>query len=105
MEEWKAAKLVEEEKAQVMEAEAAKTDRTGWFKQTGWLEHLAKRNRAHLAHGIRRSNKTEPKLKQAARMVELLVERSVAGLWTLARETRRWLRSAQQHEIDQRPLA
>jgi hypothetical protein len=40
-----------------------------------------------------------------ARVVELLVEQSVAGLSTLVRETKRWLRSAQREEIDQRPLA
>ena len=105
IEEWKKTKQVQEEVAQVMDVEAAKTDRTGWFKRTGWLEHLAKRNLAHLAYGIRLPGNNEPKLKQAAKVVELLVERSVTGLSTLARETRRWLKSAQQHEIDQRPLA
>ena len=32
-----------EEELQVF-SEAAKTDKTGWFKRTGWLEHFAKRN-------------------------------------------------------------
>lgn len=88
-----------------MDAEAAKTDRTGWFNRTGWLAHLAKRNRVHLAHAIRLPDRNETKLQQAAKVVELLVERSVCGLSTLARETRRWLRSAQREEIDQRPIA
>lgn len=39
---WEEAKKREEEKAQVMDAEAAKTNKTGWFKRPGWLEHLAK---------------------------------------------------------------
>lgn len=34
----------------------------------------------------------------------MLIERSVAGLSTLARETRRWLKSAKREEIDQRPM-
>ena len=102
--EWKKTEKKQEREMQVMDAEAAKTDRTGWFNRTGWLEHLAKRNRIHLAHAIRLPKGNEPKLKQAARIVELLVERSVAGLSTLARETRRWLRSAKLEEIDRRPL-
>lgn len=102
---WKETKKSQEEKAQTMDVEAAKTDKTGWFKRTGWLEHLATRNRVHLAHQIRLPDRNEVKLQQAAKLVELLIERSVAGLSTLARETRRWLKSAQQHEIDQRPIA
>jgi superfamily II DNA helicase RecQ len=103
--EWGETEIKHEKKMQVMDADAAKTDRTGWFIRTGWLQHLAKRNRVHLAHAIKLPNRNEPKLKQAARVVELLIERSVAGLSTLARETRRWLRSAQREEIDQRPIA
>jgi superfamily II DNA helicase RecQ len=102
---WSETKLLEEEKAQIMDAEAAKTDKTGWFKRTGWLEHLAKRNRMHLAHQIRLPDANETKLKQAAELTELLVNRSVKGLLTLAHETRRWLKSAKQNEIDQRPMA
>ncbi|PVH90514.1 hypothetical protein DM02DRAFT_734545 [Periconia macrospinosa] len=89
---WRETKRVEEEKAQIMDAEAAKQDKTGWFSRTGWLEHLAKRNYMHLAHAAAMPTRDEPKLKQARRLVELLVERSVTGLSTLARETRRWLR-------------
>ena len=33
-----------------MDAEVAKTDKTGWFKQTGWLEHFADCNLIYLAH-------------------------------------------------------
>ena len=102
---WRATQQTHNEQAQVMEAEAAKTDRTGWFKRTGWLEHFAERNLTHLAHQARMPDRSEVKLKQAAELVEALMERSVAGLSTLARQTRRWLRSAQQTEVDQRPLA
>ena len=38
-----------EEELQTLE-EAAKTDKTGWFKRTGWLEFLKDRNLAHLAY-------------------------------------------------------
>ncbi|KAF1934619.1 hypothetical protein EJ02DRAFT_516885 [Clathrospora elynae] len=102
---WKATQQIHNEKAQVMDAEAAKTDKTGWFKRTGWLEHFGNRNLVHLAHQVRLPDQGEVKLQQAAKLVELLVERSVAGLSTLPQETRRWLRSAKQSEVDQRPMA
>ncbi|RYO53227.1 hypothetical protein AA0116_g10114 [Alternaria tenuissima] len=89
---------------QVM-AEAAKTDKTGWFKRTGWLSFLQGRNLAHLGYQARLPDRNEAKLQLAAKLTEELIERSVCGLATLPQETRRWLRSAQQTEIDQRPLA
>jgi hypothetical protein len=88
-----------------MEAKIAKTDKTGWFKRTGWLEHFANRNLAHLAHQARVPDKIELKLRDAAELVELLVEQSVKGLATLPQETRRWLRSARRQEPDRRPIA
>ena len=88
-----------------MDAQVAKTDKTGWFKRTGWLEHFANRNLMHLAHQTRLPDRGEEKLRRAAKRTELLVERSVKGLSTLARETRRWLRSAKRQEIDPRPIA
>jgi hypothetical protein len=103
--EWAVTKQAHEEKAQIMDRQVAKTDKTGWFKRTGWLEHLAGRNLAHLAHQTRLPDRDEVKLQPAARLVELLVERSVAGLSTLPRETRRWLRSAKRQEVDPHPLA
>ncbi|KAF1934999.1 hypothetical protein EJ02DRAFT_428835 [Clathrospora elynae] len=102
---WKATQQIHNEEAQVMDAEAAKTDKTGWFKRTGWLEHLANRNLVHLAHQARLPDQSETKLQHAAKLVELLVERSVTGLSTLAQETRRWLRSAKQNKVDPRPMA
>jgi hypothetical protein len=102
---WKETRKKEEERAYVMEEEAAKTDKTGWFKRTGWLEHLAKRNRKHLAHQMRLPDRNEIKLQRAGKLVELLIERSVKGLSTLARESRRWVRSAKMSEADVRPLA
>ncbi|KAI1668018.1 hypothetical protein L13192_07154 [Pyrenophora tritici-repentis] len=85
--------------------DAAKTDKTGWFKRVGWLEHLKDRNLAHLGYQVRLPDRSEAKLQRAAKLTEQLIEKGVKGLSTLPRETRRWLRSAQQSEIDQRPLA
>jgi hypothetical protein len=50
-------------------------------------------------------DRNEAKLLLVAKLTKELIERSVRGLATLPQETRRWLRSAQQTEIDQRPLA
>lgn len=103
--EWKSTQEKHEEEMQVMEAEVAKTDKTGWFNRTGWPQHFANRNIAHLANTIRLPERDETKLHRAVRAVELLIEQSVTGLSSLGRETRRWLRSAQREEVDQRPLA
>ena len=84
---WELAKRAQEEKAQVMDAHVAKTDKTGWFKRTGWLEHFADRNLMHLAHQIRLPDRGEEKLRRAAKLTELLVERSVKGLSQGANET------------------
>ena len=93
-----------EDDMQVME-EAVKTDKTGWFKRTGWLPFLKGRNLAHLGYIARLPDRNEAKLQLAAELAETLIEQSVKGLASLPRETRRWLRSAKQAEADQRPLA
>jgi superfamily II DNA helicase RecQ len=93
-----------EEEMHVME-EAAKTDKTGWFKRAGWLEFFKDRNLVHLGHQARLPDRNEAKLKTAAQLTERLIEKCVKGLATLPQETRRWLRSAKQAEADQRPLA
>jgi hypothetical protein len=48
--EWQQTQHAYKERAQVMDAQVAKTDKTGWFKRTGWLEHFANRN---LSQGAR----------------------------------------------------
>jgi len=88
----------------VADAQVAGTDRTGWFNRTGWPEHVANRNLALLAHARRLPDRDEEELQQAARVVDLLVERCVAGLSTLALEMRRWLKSAKREEVDVRPM-
>jgi len=58
-----------------------------------------------LAHASRLPDWDERLLQQAAKVVDLAIESSVAGLSTLALETRRWLKSAKREEIDVRPMA
>jgi superfamily II DNA helicase RecQ len=101
--EYKVTQQEVEEELQTLE-DAAKTDKTGWFKRTGWLEFFKDRNLVHLAHQARAPDRGERKLKLAAQLTEGLIERSVKGLATLPQELRRWLRSAKQSEIDVRPL-
>lgn len=93
-----------EEELQTLEG-AAKTDKMGWFKRTGWLEFFKDWNFAHLAHQARAPDHGEHKIKLAAELTEQLVERSVKGMATLPQEIRRWLRSANQSEVDPQPLA
>jgi hypothetical protein len=50
-------------------------------------------------------DRNKVKLQAAAQLTEQLIKKCVKGLATLLQETRRWLRSAQQTDIDQRPLA
>jgi superfamily II DNA helicase RecQ len=101
--EYKLTQQEVEQELQTLE-EVAKTDKTGWFKRTGWLEFFKDRNLVHLAHQVRAPDQSERKVRLAAELTEQLVERSVKGLATLPQELRRWLRSAKQNEIDPRPL-
>jgi hypothetical protein len=80
------------------------TDQTGWWKKTGWIEHLQGSNKRHLAHAARLPSKDEPVLKQIGNLVDLLVEQCVEGLSTLPQELRRWLKSVKMSETDQRPM-
>lgn len=69
--------------------EAVKTNKTGWFKRTGWLLFLKGRNLAHLGYVARLPDRNEVKLQLVAELTEALIEQSVRGLATLPRETRR----------------
>jgi len=86
--EWKGTLERHEAEMHVMEAEVAKTDKTGWFTRTGWLQHFKKRDLKLLAHAVRLPGRDERKLKLAAHLVEVLIERSVARLSRLGRKTR-----------------
>jgi hypothetical protein len=96
---WQKVRVQLEEDMQVM-GDAAKIDKTSWFKRAGWLELFKDRNLVRLAHQARLSDRNEVKLQAAAQLTEQLMEQCVKGLATLAQETRRWLRSARQTDID-----
>jgi len=102
--EWKKADEDYEKGLEVADAEVAKTDRTGWYNRIGWPEHIAKRNLTYLAHARRLLDRDEKELKQVCSVVDMLIERCMSGLSTLAHETRRWLRSAKREEVDIRPM-
>jgi len=101
---WKKTDEDHEKSQEVADAQVAKTDRTGWYNCTGWPEHVAKRNLTLLAHARRLPDRDEKELQQVMHAVDVLIERCVAGLLTLALETRRWLKSAKREEIDVRPM-
>ena len=81
----KAAREKHERTLAQAEESVAKTDRTG-------REHLAGRNLAHLSSASGLPKREEKLLWQACKVTELAVEQSVAGLSTLAHETRRCIR-------------
>lgn len=103
-ENWKNKQEKHEKDIEKIEEEAAKQDKTGWYNQTGWVEHLAKSNMKHLAHTSRLPDRDEKELQQAVKLVEAMIEICVAGLRSHNRETRRWLKSAKQAEPDVRPI-
>jgi hypothetical protein len=85
--------------------EATAHDRTGWFKRTGWEEHLqAYPDWRLLAYAVRLPSDDEPELQRVVRRVEEVLEQSVQGLYSLSHDTRRWMRSARLQRPDIRPL-
>jgi hypothetical protein len=48
--EWKLTRQAHKQQACVIDAHVAKIDKTGWFRQIGWLEHFASCNLAQLAY-------------------------------------------------------
>ena len=77
----------------VLDAEMAKTDRTGWWKRTDWPAHFEKSNL-----------QDEKMLVQVAEMVNKVIEQCVKGLASLPLELRRWLKSVKMKEVDQHPM-
>jgi hypothetical protein len=65
------------ERARVRDAQVAKTNKTDWFKRTGWLDYFANRNLMHVAHQTRLPDQGKVKLRRAANLTELLVEEPV----------------------------
>jgi superfamily II DNA/RNA helicase len=101
---WEAKRLelkkAEQERMKAMPG----TDRTGWYSLTGWPEHLVDSDYKKLSQAIRLPSQGEARLQKAAKAVQALIEQGVAGLRTLARDTRCWLRSAKREGPDTRPL-
>lgn len=93
------------QKREMMAEEVAKQDKTGWFVRTGWPELLKGMNMGQLARAVQLPQRNEPELQKLKTAVTRAVEYSVAGLATLPRELRRWLRSAKREEPDVRPMA
>ena len=89
---------------EVMDAEIAKTDQTGWWKRTDWVTHLGNSNLKHLAHAARLPGRDEPGLKKIGDAVDQMIEDCVKGLASLPQEIRRWLKSAKMEEVDPRPM-
>ena len=81
-----------------------KTDLTGWWKRTGWAEHLKGSDLKRLSRAARLPDKHDTTLRKVRELVEALVEQSVKGLMTLPLELRRWLKSVQIAEVSQRPM-
>jgi hypothetical protein len=68
--------------------DAAKTDRIGWYKRTGWIGFLKDQNLTHLAHQLRTPDLSEYKIKLATELTERLIKRCMKGLATLPQEIR-----------------
>ena len=103
--EWEILQGQHEQAMQEVETEQATHDRTGWWSLTKWSTHFGGCNMQYLAHASRVPDQDEVLLKEATRVVDEMLQRSVAGLATLHRETRRWLRSPKVSDPDVRPLA
>jgi hypothetical protein len=91
------------EELEIVDAAPA-TDVTGWWKKTGWVEHLKGSNKRHLAHAARLPGQDEAGMKRVGVLVDMLVEDGVKGLMLLPPELRRWLRSVKMAEVDPRPM-
>lgn len=89
---------------ETLDEEMAQTDQTGWWKKTGWVEHLKGSTLRHLSHAARLPEKQDTTLVRARQLVEMCVEQSVKGLMILPHELRRWLKSVRITEVEQRPM-
>ena len=61
---------------------------------------MAKRNLIYLVYIRRLLNQDKKELKQVYRVVDILMERYISKLLTLAYKIRRWLRSAKREEVN-----
>lgn len=89
---------------EVLSEEMANTDQTGWWKKTGWVEHLKGSNLRQLAHASRLPDKNDAPLRRVGGLMGTLIKHCVNGLMTLPMGLRRWLKSVQIAEVDPRPM-
>ena len=105
MQKWKVQREKTEVRLQQLENEQANHDRTGWWNLNQWPSHFSKCNLNFLAHHTRLPDKDELVQQNAVEVVNIMLSRAVAGLTSLHREERRWLRSPKVSDPDVRPLA
>lgn len=105
MQKWKARQETTEARLQQLEHEQATHDRTGWWNLNQWPQHFSNCNLHFLAHHSRLPDKDELLQQNAVEVVNVMLNRAVAGLTSLHREERRWLRSPKVSDPDVRPLA
>ena len=63
LEQWDRAAEKHKQTLDIVDAKVAKTDRTLWFKRTGWPEHLAGCNMRHLSRATRMPDRDESVLQ------------------------------------------
>ena len=105
MQKWKVQQEKTEARLQQLENEQATHDRTGWWNLNQWPQHFSNCNLNFLAHYSRLPDKNELLQRNAVEVVNVMLSRAVAGLTSLHREERRWLRSPKVSDPDVRPLA
>jgi len=103
--EWQALVVRHEEEMRVQDQEVLKQDKTGWWTLTGWPEHFRGRHLDYLAHASRVPDKDDTMLQEVVRICNVTLHHATAGLSSLHRELRRWLRSPKLEEVASRPLA
>ncbi|KAG9977930.1 hypothetical protein KCU98_g9749, partial [Aureobasidium melanogenum] len=90
---------------EILADKVEKCENTGWWNKTRWREHLKNCNLIHLSYASRLPERDEEALLKVAAVIEKMVERGVSGLSSMPEGLRRWLRSAEMHKPDVRPLA
>ncbi|KAK5041475.1 hypothetical protein LTR84_002973 [Exophiala bonariae] len=101
---WALLRASHQRELDILDADIAKQDRTGWFNRTRWPEHFASRNLKHLSEATRLPRKDEPVLIGMMDIMDALQAQCCMGLMTMDLETRRWLRSPKREEPDVRPM-
>ena len=91
MKESKARYIEEQAKA---DKKMEKSDNTGWFNLTRWPQHFQDRDIRHISHTSRLPDRKERILKQAAKVIDLMIHGAVDGLSSHYDDTPLWLKTA-----------